>query len=90
LDGIVTDGGRLAADDSVLLTAKTPDRIHTMRLTGSMGKYDWSINGRRFNMEKPFAGAFEIKMNERVQVKMVNDTTMWPPCTCTCTDTASS
>ena len=79
LDGIVTDGGRLAADDSVLLTSKKPDRIHTMRLTGSMGKYDWSINGSRFDMKKPYAGAFDISLDERVQVKMVNDTTMWHP-----------
>ncbi|TFD05596.1 MULTISPECIES: multicopper oxidase family protein [unclassified Cryobacterium] len=79
LDGTVTDGGRLTADESVLLTATKPDRIHTMRLTGSMGKYDWSINGRRFDMKKPFAGAFDIGLDERVQVKMVNDTSMWHP-----------
>jgi hypothetical protein len=38
--GVVTDGGRLKADESVLLTATKPDRLHTMRLTGSMAKYD--------------------------------------------------
>jgi len=79
LDGIVTDGGRLTADDSVLFSAKTPDRLHTVRLTGSMAKYDWSINGRRFDMKQPFAGAFDISLDERVQVKLVNDTTMWHP-----------
>ncbi|WP_158252497.1 hypothetical protein [Cryobacterium sp. Y57] len=36
LDRIVTDGGRLTADDSVLPSSKKPDRIHTRRLTGSM------------------------------------------------------
>ncbi|MDJ0336723.1 multicopper oxidase family protein [Cryobacterium sp. PH31-O1] len=79
LDGVVSDGGRLKADESVLLTAKTPDRVHTMRLTGSMGKYNWSINERRFDMKKPFAGAFDIKVGERVKIKMVNDTAMWHP-----------
>lgn len=79
LDGVVTDGGRLKAAESVLLTATKPDRLHTMRLTGSMAKYDWSINRRRFNMKKPFAGAFNIRLDERVQVKIVNDTAMWHP-----------
>lgn len=77
--GLVTDGGRLTADDSVLFASKPPDRIHTMRLTGSMGKYDWSVNGRRFDMKDPFADAFDISLNERVQVKIVNETTMWHP-----------
>ncbi|TFC25194.1 multicopper oxidase family protein [Cryobacterium sp. TMT1-3] len=79
LDGQMTDGGRLTADESVLLRDKAPDRLHTVRLTGSMGKYDWSINGRRFDMTKPFAGAFDISLDERVQVKMINDTSMWHP-----------
>jgi len=79
LDGIVSDGGRLKAAESVLLTAQKPDRLHTMRLTGSMAKYDWSINGRRFDMKKPFEGAFNISLDERVQVKIVNDTAMWHP-----------
>ncbi|WP_104126733.1 multicopper oxidase domain-containing protein [Cryobacterium sp. Y57] len=30
-------------------------------------------------MKKPFADAFDIILDERVQVKMVNDTTMWHP-----------
>jgi FtsP/CotA-like multicopper oxidase with cupredoxin domain len=79
LDGVVTDGGRLKADESVLFTRKTPDRIHEMRLTGGMEKYDWGINGRRFDMKNPFAGSFDIAVNERVQVKVVNETKMWHP-----------
>ncbi|TFD81584.1 multicopper oxidase family protein [Cryobacterium fucosi] len=79
LKGTVTDGGRLKADDSVLFEKKAPDRTHTMRLTGSMEKYDWGINGRSFDMDKPFEGAFDISLKDRVQVKFVNDTTMWHP-----------
>ena len=64
-------------DHFVLFTTKTPDLIRTMRPTRGTGKYDWNINGRRCDMKNPFAGTFNISMNERVQVKMVNDTTMW-------------
>lgn len=79
LEGVVTDGGRLKADESVLLARKSPDRIHEMRLTGGMEKYDWGINGRRFDMNNPFAGAFDVAVNERIQVSVVNDTKMWHP-----------
>ena len=44
-----------------------------------MGKYDWNINGRRFSMKKPFAGAFDISLDERVQIEMVIDTSMSCP-----------
>ena len=77
--GTVVDGSMLKADESVLFEPREPDRVHEMRLTGSMEKYDWGINGRRFNMDKPFEGAFDIRLNERVQVKVVNDTEMWHP-----------
>lgn len=79
LDGTVTDGSRLKADASVLFAPKPPDRVHEMRLTGSMEKYDWGINGRRFDMANPLDGAFDLRLNERVQVKIVNDTDMWHP-----------
>ncbi|AOY70815.1 Multicopper oxidase with three cupredoxin domains (includes cell division protein FtsP and spore coat protein CotA) [Arthrobacter subterraneus] len=79
LDGTVTDGSRLKADESVLFAPKPPDRVHEMRLTGSMEKYDWGINGRRFDMANPLDGAFDLRLDERVQVKIVNDTDMWHP-----------
>ena len=79
LTGVVTDGGRLKADDSVLLAAKRPDRIHNMRLTGSMEKYSWGINGHAFDMQNPYAGAFEVRANDRVRVNITNETTMWHP-----------
>ncbi len=79
LTGVVTDGGRLRADASVLLRSKPADRVHELRLTGSMMKYDWGINGRSFDMAKPYDGAFEVRANERVKVTIVNETTMWHP-----------
>jgi FtsP/CotA-like multicopper oxidase with cupredoxin domain len=79
LNGTVTDGGRLKADDSVLFDKKAPDRTHTLRLTGSMKKYEWGINGKSFDVNKPFANAFDISLKDRVQVKFVNDTAMWHP-----------
>lgn len=79
LRGVVTDGGRLTADASARLTAKSPDRRHTMRLTGGMHSYDWGINGRTFDMDNPFDGAFDIRVNERVQITVTNDTMMWHP-----------
>jgi len=79
LDGTVVDGGQLKADPAVTLASKTPDRTHELHLTGGMMKYDWGINGHRFDMTKPFEDAFEIKAGERVAVKFINDTDMWHP-----------
>lgn len=79
LEGVVTDGGRLKADESVLLAPRDPDRVHDMRLTGSMEAYDWGINDRRFDMSRPFDGAFDVKVGERVRVNITNDTDMWHP-----------
>jgi len=79
LSGDVTDGGQLRADESVRLPTRTPARRHEMQLTGGMHSYDWSINGRTFSMDDPYAGAFDIGLNERVQITMTNDTMMWHP-----------
>lgn len=79
LEGTVVDGGQLRAAPEVVLPAKSPDRTHELRLTGSMEKYDWGINGHRFDMNNPFQNAFDIKAGERVHVKFINDTAMWHP-----------
>ncbi|NKR10599.1 MULTISPECIES: multicopper oxidase family protein [unclassified Paenarthrobacter] len=79
LDGTVLDGGQLKADPAAALEAKTPDRAHEVKLTGGMDKYDWGINGNRFDMSKPFEHAFDVQAGERVQVAFVNDTDMWHP-----------
>lgn len=79
IEGTVTDGGRLRAHESVLLPAKQVDRVINMELTGGMSKYDWGINGRRYDEASPFLGAFELRLNERVRVNMKNSTMMWHP-----------
>lgn len=79
LSGSVVDGGQLTADPSVTLPAKKPDRVHELRLTGGKMKYDWGINGRRFDMANPLENAFNLKAGERVEVNFVNDTMMWHP-----------
>ncbi|MDJ0315591.1 multicopper oxidase family protein [Arthrobacter antibioticus] len=79
LTGTVLHGGQLTADPSVTLPAKKPDRVHELRLTGGMMKYDWGINGHRFDPAHPFENAFDLKAGERVEVKFINDTMMWHP-----------
>ncbi|WP_315913751.1 multicopper oxidase family protein [Arthrobacter sp. lap29] len=79
LSGTVVDGGQLTADPSVTLPAKKPDRTYELRLTGGMMKYDWGINGHRFDMTKQFENAFDLKAGERVEVKFINETMMWHP-----------
>ena len=75
----VTDGGRLNAAPSALLRNTAVDRTHDLRLTGSMSKYGWGINGRTFNLSDPFGEAFEIRAGERVRINFINETTMWHP-----------
>ncbi|MDO5865011.1 MULTISPECIES: multicopper oxidase family protein [Paenarthrobacter] len=79
LEGTVVDGGQLKADPTVTLADKAPDRTHDVHLTGTMAKYDWGINGNRFDMTKPLENAFDIKAGERVEVNFINDTAMWHP-----------
>ncbi|MCU6482193.1 multicopper oxidase family protein [Arthrobacter sp. A2-55] len=79
LEGTVVDGGQLAADPSVTLASKKPDRTHEVRLTGGMMSYDWGINDARFDMANPFENAFGLKAGERVEVKFTNETMMWHP-----------
>ncbi|MFF9077174.1 multicopper oxidase family protein [Streptomyces sp. NPDC014735] len=71
----VLHGGQLKADDSVRLDAKRPDRTIEFRLTGSMAKYDWAINGRKYDP----ARRHPVRSGERVRLSFVNGTTMWHP-----------
>ncbi|WP_335932236.1 multicopper oxidase family protein [Streptomyces sp. PTD5-9] len=75
LKGEVLHGGRLKADDSVRLDAKRPDRTIKLRLTGSMAKYDWAINGKAYDP----ARRHPVRAGERVRLSFVNTTTMWHP-----------
>ncbi|GAA0034047.1 multicopper oxidase family protein [Brevibacterium metallidurans] len=69
----------LTAAKAVALPQKRPDQELTIRLTGSMAKYDWAFDGKRFDHEKPLTNAWGISEGERVRVRFVNDTDMWHP-----------
>ncbi|MEV6329179.1 multicopper oxidase family protein [Streptomyces sp. NPDC051909] len=75
LDGQVVHGGELKAAESVRLAASRPDRTIEFRLTGSMMKYDWAVNGRKYDP----AQRYPVRSGERVRLAFVNDTTMWHP-----------
>jgi FtsP/CotA-like multicopper oxidase with cupredoxin domain len=79
LSGQVLTADRLAADPSVLISPRTVDRELTVRLSGSMMAYDWSINGRAFDPADPLAGALGVRQGERVRLTIENTTRMWHP-----------
>lgn len=72
-------GAQLKAAANVVLPAREPDRQLSLALTGGMAKYDWGVNGRRFDMHHPTDGAFAVKSGERVRLTVTNDTDMWHP-----------
>jgi FtsP/CotA-like multicopper oxidase with cupredoxin domain len=79
LGGQVLTADRLAADPSVFVPTRTVDRELTVRLSGSMMAYDWSINGRAFDPADPLAGALPVRQGERVRLTIENTTRMWHP-----------
>ena len=56
---------------------RSPSRSMEIHLTGNMERYMWSFDGKKFNAvaDQPIRFAF----NERVRVKLVNDTMMAHP-----------
>ncbi len=52
-----------------------PEREVTLRLTGSMQRYYWSIDGRKW----PKATPIQVRYGERVRVRIVNETMMDHP-----------
>ncbi|WP_406446174.1 multicopper oxidase family protein [Streptomyces sp. NBC_00631] len=79
LDGMIMSASQLKAADDVRLDSKKTDRVHRIELTGGMGKYNWGINGKRFDMNNPTANPVLVKQGERVRLDFVNKTTMWHP-----------
>ena len=71
--------GTLRAEPTVTLSPRRPDRDVTLKLSGSMTKYDWAINGRRFNERALLEDAEVIRSGDRVRLNFVNTTTMWHP-----------
>ncbi|MEU0171418.1 multicopper oxidase family protein [Streptomyces iakyrus] len=79
LNGMIMSADRLKAADDVRLESKKADRVHRIELTGGMDKYNWGINGRRFDMNDPAANPLLVKEGERVRLDFVNTTDMWHP-----------
>lgn len=79
LDGLIMTAARLKAADDVRPATKRADRVHRIELTGSMGEYNWGINGKRFDMSNPTANPILVEQGERVRLDFVNRTTMWHP-----------
>ncbi len=52
-----------------------PTRTITMRLTGEMNRYIWTINGKKLSE----ATLFQAKVGEQLEVKLMNDTMMAHP-----------
>ncbi|MFD9816100.1 multicopper oxidase family protein [Streptomyces sp. NPDC059080] len=75
LDGKLLRADQLKVDAAVRLKPGTPDRTIQLRLTGSMDRYDWAINGKRYDP----AQRYPVRAGERVRLSFVNNTTMWHP-----------
>lgn len=79
LNGMIMTAAQLKAADDVRLETKKADRVHRVELTGGMDKYDWGINGKRFDMKNPAASPLRVRKGERVRLDFVNSTDMWHP-----------
>lgn len=53
LNAVALTADRLVADDSARLPRREPDVIHDLLLSGSMGPYVWTINGRTYAESVP-------------------------------------
>ncbi|MBU6532416.1 multicopper oxidase family protein [Streptomyces sp. NPDC048405] len=79
LNGMIMTAAQLKAADDVRLETKKADRVHRVELTGGMDKYDWGINGKRFDMKNPASSPLRVRKGERVRLDFVNSTDMWHP-----------
>lgn len=79
LDGVVLAASELRAAADVRLPDRETDSVHRIVLTGSMRRYDWAINGVRFDMNHPAANRIPVDTGQRVRLDFVNRTAMWHP-----------
>jgi FtsP/CotA-like multicopper oxidase with cupredoxin domain len=79
LDGTILTASLLKAADDVRLSAKKADVVHRVELTGGMAKYDWAVNGKKFDMNNPDADPFLVEEGPRVRLDFANTTQMWHP-----------
>ncbi len=83
-EGEVMSGGRitrLTYDDLEALEpfagASPPDRTITLRLTGMMDRYIWTINDERYDPEN--TDPIQMQIGERVRLEFINETMMDHP-----------
>lgn len=79
LSGQLATADKLRAASEVALLNKTVNRELTIRLRGSMDKYDWSLDHQPFTLDSPMNNPYPIVAGERVRINFVNTTTMWHP-----------
>ncbi|PWI12691.1 copper oxidase [Streptomyces sp. Act143] len=79
LDGRILTASRLRAADDVRLDSREADRVHRVELTGGMAMYNWTVNGKAFDMDDPTADPLTVEEGERVRLDFVNTTQMWHP-----------
>ncbi|KUN86397.1 multicopper oxidase family protein [Streptomyces griseoruber] len=79
LDGLIVTASQLNAAEDVRLDAKKADQVHRIELTGSMARYDWAINGKRYDMADPTANPLLVEEGQRVRLDFVNSSDMWHP-----------
>ncbi|MFJ8962699.1 multicopper oxidase family protein [Lentzea sp. NPDC102401] len=56
------------------LSARKPDVVHRMALTGGMMSYEWGINGRTGDLTPA-----RVRSGQRVRLEFANTTMMWHP-----------
>jgi FtsP/CotA-like multicopper oxidase with cupredoxin domain len=79
LDGRILASTGLRAAGTDRLAARSADVVHRIELTGGMNSYEWTLNGRPFDMNHATAHPFTTRQGQRVRMEFVNRTTMWHP-----------
>ncbi|AJC58853.1 multicopper oxidase domain-containing protein [Streptomyces sp. 769] len=75
LEGPLTTADRLRAAERVRSRPRRPDRVLSMKLTGTMERFDWAINGRTYDPSQ----RYPIREGELVRLVFRNRTKMWHP-----------
>jgi multicopper oxidase len=75
----VTTSSALKPTAAAALSARQPDVMYKLQLTGGMARYNWGINGQSFDMTQSGALRYLMKQGQRVRVIFTNTTTMYHP-----------
>jgi multicopper oxidase len=76
LGGHVLDYTQLQPAGRARLAPRSPDRTIQMTLDGGMSRYNWTINGRPYQMGEI---GYTVREGERVRLVYANSTAMWHP-----------